>query len=88
MIENPGTISFRTVGEWVLRSEHPYESPFVDVTVDATFTAPSGKTFTIPGFYDGEQTWRVRFNPGEAGRWTYRIFSRLIGIQGHGKYLR
>lgn len=30
---------------------------------------------TIPGFYDGENTWRVRFSPNEAGRWTYRISS-------------
>ncbi len=40
------------------------------------FIGPSGSSFTIPGFYDGGNTWRVRFNPGEPGRWVYRIVSR------------
>jgi len=88
------TISRRTVGEWALRSEHPYENPFVHVAVDATFTSPSGQTFTVPGFYDGAHhgganTWRVRFNPNEAGRWTYRISSHPpdpdLMQQGHSE---
>jgi hypothetical protein len=67
------TMPVRTVGEWELRSGRTYENPFTDVTVDAAFTAPSGATVAIPGFYDGDGTWRVRFNPGEPGEWTYRI---------------
>ncbi len=66
----------RTVVGWELRSSHPYGNPFTDVTVDAFFTAPSGRTITIPGFYDGDGTWWVRFNPGEPGDWTYQIRSR------------
>lgn len=66
----------RTVAEWTLRSSTPYTNPFIDVTVDAEFVSPSGKTLSIPGFYDGEGTWRVRFNPGEAGPWRYRVVSR------------
>jgi hypothetical protein len=64
---NPTTVAYRTVGEWTLHSRYPYANPFTDVTVDATFTSPSGQMFTVPGFYDGDQTWRVRFNPNEAG---------------------
>jgi hypothetical protein len=70
MIDNIRTIRYRTVGEWTLHSERSYENPFVDVTVDARFTSPTGQTFTVPGFYDGEDTWRVRFNPNEVGRWA------------------
>lgn len=76
MIENPVTLPYRTVGEWVVRSTRVYAEPFVDVWVDATFTAPSGATYAIPGFYDGAQTWRVRFNPNEVGRWSYAIRAR------------
>ncbi len=76
MIHIPKHISYRTVGEWVLQSECSYENPFTDVTVDATFTSPLDREFTIPGFYDGENTWRVRFNPSEVGGWKYHIFSR------------
>ena len=75
MIQN-STMSRRTVGEWALQSERAYGSPFFDVIVDATFTGPSGRTFTVPGFYDGEGTWRVRFCPDEVGQWTYRTVSR------------
>ncbi|HEY63536.1 MAG TPA: DUF5060 domain-containing protein [Caldilineae bacterium] len=73
MGEHLEKVPYRSVHEWTVQSERAYENPFTDVRVDATFTAPSGRTFTIPGFYDGEHTWRVRFNPNEVGRWTYRI---------------
>ena len=72
----PATLARRTVGEWTLRSARAYAEPFADVAVEATFTAPSGRTVAIPAFHDGAdnqgQLWRVRFNPDEAGRWTYR----------------
>ena len=76
MTDSVKTVTYRTVGEWEVQSRHAYENPFTDVTVDATFTSPTGKQWTIPCFYDGEQIWRVRFNPNEAGRWTYHIVSR------------
>lgn len=76
MTNIPQTIPYRTVGEWVLESQHGYENPFIDVTVDAAFISPSGISFTLPGFYDGHNIWRVRFNPNEVGPWTYHIFSR------------
>jgi len=73
--EIPGKIPRRTAGEWNLRSSMPYENPFVDVMVEGKFVSPSGATFTVPGFYDGEATWRLRFNPGEAGEWRYEVSS-------------
>jgi hypothetical protein len=72
----PDTLARRSVGEWSFRSDRGYYSPFADVEVDADFTAPSGAVLTMPGFFDGDGTWRVRFNPGEAGRWTARLRSR------------
>jgi len=47
----------------------PAVPPFTDFAV--RFTAPSGKTTTHPGFYDGGQTYRVRFAPLEEGTWKY-----------------
>jgi hypothetical protein len=70
------TIPRRTVGEWALESAKAYDNPFGDVALEATFTGPSGRSFTIPGFYDGDGTWRVRFNPNEVGRWTYATAAR------------
>lgn len=72
----PTSLPCRTVGEWRVSSTTARAHPFADVSVDAVFTSPSGKTHTLPGFYDGDNTWRVRFNPNEEGRWTYRTLSR------------
>jgi hypothetical protein len=59
------------VGEWAFASAKAYDNPFGDVTLDVTFTSPSGRSLSLPGFYDGEGTWRVRFCPDEVGSWTY-----------------
>lgn len=72
-MSNPTTLPYRTVGEWSLTTAHPYANPFLDVRVLATFTTPSDKAITIPGFYDGDGTWRVRFNPNEVGTWQFQI---------------
>ena len=69
-------LPYRTVGEWAFASRREYARPFADVTLDGVFTAPSGRELRMPGFYDGGGVWRVRFNPGEAGRWSYRTVSR------------
>ena len=71
-----GSLPYRTVGEWAVASGREYGSPFADVQVAAVFTAPSGREARLPAFYDGDGTWRVRFNPGEVGRWSYRTVSR------------
>jgi hypothetical protein len=76
MAAGPQQLACRSVGEWTLHSTKHYGNPFADLTVDAVFTSPSGATVSIPGFYDGAHTWRVRFNPHEPGRWQYRIASR------------
>ena len=68
----PSSLPRRSVGEWQLSSTRRYQSPFADVRVDVAFTAPSGEVRTLPAFYDGDGVWRFRFNPGEAGRWSWR----------------
>jgi len=65
----------RAAGEWALTTSHHHANPFTDLVVTATFTSPGGRTSVIEGFHDGEGTWRVRFNPGEPGRWAFRITS-------------
>lgn len=70
------TVPRRTVAEWHLKASSPFGNPFTDTVLTATFTAPSGVQFSIRGFYDGDNSWVVRFNPGESGAWTY-AFSAL-----------
>jgi hypothetical protein len=55
-----------------LTAARKHTKPFTNVEVMATFTAPSSATFTVPGFYDGNGVWKIRFMPYETGvyRWT------------------
>lgn len=48
---------------------HP--NPFA-VTLIATFEGPDGSKFAVPGFWDGGNTWKVRFAPTVPGHWRYR----------------
>jgi hypothetical protein len=68
-------VPLRTVHEWGFSTSHTYAEPFTDVTVRATFEAPSGEISTIEGFHDGGHEWKVRFNPGEPGQWRWRLES-------------
>lgn len=55
----------------------------------AELTSPSGKVFTIEGFWDGGTTWLVRFMPVEIGAWRYQTYSTpvLDGLDGeHGEF--
>lgn len=56
--------------ELTLESETAYADPFSDVAVDLILTG-CGKRFTVPGFWDGGNTFRVRFVCPSAGKWTY-----------------
>ena len=63
--------------EFPLVAESSYSNPYVDITVTARFTGPPGAAITkdIQGFWDGGQTYKVRFTPTVAGTWTYSINS-------------
>ena len=65
------------VAKWVrfdqrFSSSVTYEYPLQQCQFTVTFTSPRGETFSIPGFWDGGRTWRVRFSPETPGHWTYR----------------
>lgn len=53
-------------------------NPFMDYRLDVVFTAPSGATTRVPGFFDGDgqgngsgNVWRARFSANEVGEWHY-----------------
>ena len=50
-----------------------------------TFEGPRGLRFRVSGFWDGGRTWKVRFAPPEAGRWSWRSEStdaEMDGLEG------
>ena len=73
--------------ELVLNAANTYSKPFYDVDVDLILTN-GAVTYTIPGFWDGDNVWRVRFVCPTAGDWTYETVctdtsdTGLHGIKG------
>lgn len=64
-------------GRWEERFESraEFSAPLQDVEVFVELMAPSGKRRWVRAFWDGQQTWRVRFSPDEVGDWIYRSSS-------------
>jgi hypothetical protein len=56
-------------------------NPFIDVKLSARFQGP-GSPVTVRGFYDGEGSYKVRFMPGETGRWTWTTSSNRKELDG------
>ena len=75
MLSQPTSMRVRAVGEWVLATQRAYANPFADLTVQATFAGPSEASVTVPAFYDGDGTWRVRFRPAQPGPWHCSTWS-------------
>jgi hypothetical protein len=61
-----------TAHELTFESERTRDHPFWDVDLTIKLTAPSGRAFTIDGFWDGGQTWRARLRLDEIGEWRWR----------------
>lgn len=59
--------------EITLTSTKQYSDPFNDVDISAVFSGPNHTIITRPGYWDGGNTWKVRFAPTTTGMWTYRV---------------
>lgn len=78
------------VYELTLTAKGKYPNPYAEIPVTddglvrAAFTgikgAAKGMTFTVYGFWDGGQTWKVRFAPPTTGTWEYRSSSKDKGL--------
>ncbi len=58
-------------------------NPFLDYRLQCLLTGPSGQSYEVPGFFDGDggsgttgDVWRCRFAPDEAGTWAYQASFR------------
>lgn len=71
-----------------LTSTGEYEYPYADASIYAVFTGPEGQTMTIPGYWFGGATWKIRFAAPSEGTWNYEVFcsntedTGLHGIKG------
>jgi len=58
--------------EWSYVSGKQYSDPFNQVDIDAIVTTPSGGEESVPGFWAGDSTWRVRYAPTAPGLYKVR----------------
>ncbi len=56
-------------------------NPYVDVTFAADFSKGS-RVVPVPGFYDGDGIYRLRFMPDDEGSWTFRTRSNRPELDG------
>lgn len=68
----PGSVQFRP-HEVEFTASRDYADPFDPerAPLSVQFKHESGRTLAVRGFWDGGRTWRVRFQPEFAGRWTW-----------------
>jgi len=50
----------------------PHAEPFKDVMLDVVFTGPKGTKKTVPAFWAGGDTWKVRYGSPVVGTHRYR----------------
>jgi hypothetical protein len=61
-----------------------YEGNPFEIELSVEFThAASGATLRLPGYYDGDNTWRVGFMPTTNGEWRWVTDSENPSLDGH-----
>jgi hypothetical protein len=76
LLTAPSLVAAPKVGRWdrfeiAVANAKKYAAPYRDVTLEVTFTRPGGGKVEFWGFYDGGETWRIRFMPDRLGVWRY-----------------
>jgi hypothetical protein len=56
-------------------------NPYTDVELSAVFKKNS-KEINVPGFYDGDGRYIIRFSPDELGEWVYKTKSNVADLSG------
>lgn len=68
------------IHEMVLKGPD-HGNPFTEVRFEASFSC--GRIHVdVPGFYDGNGEYRIRFSPPEEGRWKWRTHSNVPDLDG------
>lgn len=56
---------------------NPYDARVI--RLDGIFTAPDGVQTPIAGFWNGKDSWHVRFTPWQVGEWGYQLLIKDPG---------
>lgn len=64
------------------------KNPFTEVKFNAEFVDEENNIQRIDGFYDGEDTWRIRYMPQKEGLWHFVTHSNIHKLDGQrGSFL-
>lgn len=80
----------QTVEQWgvfqINLTATPTGNPFTDTEIHVIFSK-GAHSIKVPGFYDGDGIFRIRFSPNEQGEWSYITESNLNTLSGKkGKF--
>jgi hypothetical protein len=56
-------------------------NPYLDVSLSARFTQ-GDRAFEVAGFYDGGDSYKIRFSPPTPGQWRYQTTSNRPALHG------
>lgn len=81
---NP-TISIFQFHEFRVKARTVPKNPFLEASLSGRFKSSTGKIIDLQGFYDGDNTWKLRFAPTETGIWTYELSGHGLEYAKKGK---
>lgn len=67
--------------DFSFKADAKVPNPFM-VSLRAEVKGPDGKSFAIPGFFDGDGTWKIRVAPNAEGAWSLVTSSDLKALDG------
>lgn len=85
------TASVRWLPAVTVEQYHPHDFAFsakaagnpFDVEFKGEFTGPDGTRITVPGFYVGDNVWKIRFSATKPGRWSLTTVSPVAALNAH-----
>src|ERR1035438_407308 len=67
--------------DFAFTSRSELDNPF-QASFSAELTGPDRTRMVLPGFYDGNGTWKVRFSPTREGKWQLATRSSVPELAG------
>lgn len=64
----------KRIFEITVKSPVNLSNPWVEANLYAEFYDQDGKKIVMPGFYYGDDLWKIRFNPPSKGMWKWKVF--------------
>jgi hypothetical protein len=78
----PERVPANVVCELELTAARDHDDPWSEIDLDVEFTDPDGRMLTVPAYWAGGRTWRVRYSSPTAGAHRYRSVVRADGETG------